>query len=68
MGRMVAPVQPGMDVQASFDFVQWPWAASTSDGSRQRGRCVGNAKLGNTAKVDFGTNVLPHQRAWFPNA
>ena len=37
MGRMVAPVQPGMDVQASFDFVQWPWAASTSDGSRQRG-------------------------------
>jgi hypothetical protein len=32
-----APVQPGMDVQASREFVQWPWAASISDGSRQRG-------------------------------
>jgi len=37
MDRMVASVQPGMDVQASREFVQRPWVVATSDGSRQRG-------------------------------
>ena len=34
---MAAPVQPGIDVQASYNPAVWAQAVATSDGSRQRG-------------------------------